>query len=80
MGVSVSKQVLKFPTLYIIILLLIFYLQETLSQLVQMQTATKKRIAEIKGCEATIEKAFQYLTKVLSWSWIHVYVGIRLCQ
>ena len=41
--------------------------QETISHLIQLQTATKKRIAEIKECETRIEKAFGYLTKVL-WS------------
>ena len=40
--------------------------QETISHLIQLQTATKKRIAEIKECETRIEKAFGYLTKVLS--------------
>ena len=39
--------------------------QETISHLIQLQTATKKRIAEIKECETRIEKAFGYLTKVL---------------
>lgn len=42
-----------------------FSFQETISHLIQLQTATKKRIAEIKECETRIERAFGYLTKVL---------------
>lgn len=46
-------------------LVFIFYPQETLSQLIHLQSAAKKRIAEIKDCETKIEKAFNYLAKVL---------------
>ncbi|XP_022808069.1 uncharacterized protein LOC111345078 [Stylophora pistillata] len=38
--------------------------KQTLNQLVQMQLATKRRVAEIKGCTGAVEKAFQYLAKV----------------
>ncbi|XP_068729641.1 uncharacterized protein [Montipora capricornis] len=40
--------------------------RETLSHLLQLQTATKRRLAEIKECETRIDKAFSYLTKVSS--------------
>jgi len=44
---------------------ILLYSQETLSQLIHLQNAAKKRIAEIKDCETKIEKAFNYLAKVL---------------
>lgn len=40
--------------------------KEALSQLIHLQNAAKKRIAEIKDCETKIEKAFNYLAKVSS--------------
>ena len=42
------------------------YSQETLTQLIHLQTAAKKRIAEIKDCETKIEKAFNYFAEVFS--------------
>ena len=45
-------------------LVFFLYSQETLTQLIHLQTAAKKRIAEIKDCEAKIEKALNYLAKV----------------
>lgn len=39
--------------------------KETLSQLIHLQNASKKRMVELKDCEAKIEKAFGYLAKVL---------------
>ena len=49
-----------------LLLFFFFFSQETLTQLIHLQTAAKKRIAEIKDCETKIEKAFNYLAKVLS--------------
>lgn len=46
-------------------LVMFLFSQEALSQLVHLQNAAKKRIAEIKDCETKIEKAFNYLAKVL---------------
>ncbi|XP_078344237.1 uncharacterized protein LOC144629867 [Oculina patagonica] len=38
--------------------------QETLSHLIHLQNASKKRMVELKDCEAKVEKAFGYLAKV----------------
>lgn len=53
-------------------LVIFLFSQEALSQLVHLQNAAKKRIAEIKDCETKIEKAFNYLAKVLL-IWLHVF-------
>lgn len=53
-----------------------------------MQSATKKRVAEIRGCAGAVEKAFQYLAKVIQLSfWLHslqdlqlnIHVKVDLC-
>ena len=58
---------------------LFFHLQETLSQLIHLQTAAKKRIAEIKDCEAKIEKAFNYLAKVVIACLMYMAVCLGRC-
>ena len=53
-----------------------FYSQETLTQLIHLQTAAKKRIAEIKDCETKIEKAFDYLAEVPSTGFMCIWLFI----